>query len=435
MVDSLELNRREGISAQAGTDLATRGISWWWPSGMTQAKSQTAFGQAAVSFEVHEGDYLLLLSEKIATFEAVGFRFPKESDFEEYLRRFVRLKTAYRDDLGEIVVYDRPTPETWDVYKCSEDCGCLRKLYGLSAQIAKKELEALASGHTGADDEVKLKVNQTVSQELEEKAIKSGMQPPLSDQERPSLYTLSKVKHNFAPGGPHVHLPWEAFIDADYEGRLTRAGKMPKDIREVVVSGSSVTVKHDDKAIETGADLSDLQSLREVLDLRARSFHMLGVAAYQITRGLTDKYFSRLREVPPEGMRRPTVNEARKTDRLIFQEVLKWTSKGKGSVEDGISYYLNNMDHNIWKNLIPQVSNLPDQGIDRPTGRGKVKDGSTAAGSKKEDKEDEVRERSRDRALPEKKKICLVCKKRHEPLCKLPENFRKEGAKTEGTWD
>ena len=46
---------------------------------MSQAKSQTAFGQAAVSFEVHEGDYLLLLSEKIATFEAVGFRFPKES--------------------------------------------------------------------------------------------------------------------------------------------------------------------------------------------------------------------------------------------------------------------------------------------------------------------------------------------------------------------
>lgn len=71
-------------------------------------------------------------------------------------------------------------------------------MWGLSAQIAKKELEALASGHTGAEDEVKLKVNQTVSQELEEKAIKGGMQPPLSDQERPSLYTLSKVKHNFA---------------------------------------------------------------------------------------------------------------------------------------------------------------------------------------------------------------------------------------------
>lgn len=55
---------------------------------------------------------------------------------------------------------------------------------------------------------------------------------------------------------------------------------MPKDIREVVVSGSIVTVKHDDKAIETGADLSDLQSLREVLDIRARAFHMLGVMAY-----------------------------------------------------------------------------------------------------------------------------------------------------------
>ena len=393
---------------------------------MSQAKSQTAFGQAAVSFEVHEGDYLLLLSEKIATFEAVGFRFPKESDFEEYLRRVVRLKTAYRDARGEVVVHDRPSPESWDDYKCSEDCGCLRKLWGLSAQIAKKELEALASGHTGADDEVKLKVNQTVSQELEEKAIKGGMQPPLSDQERPSLYTLSKVKHNFAPGGPHVHLPWETFIDADFEGRLVRAGKMPKDIREVVVSGSIVTVKHDDKAIETGADLSDLQSLREVLDIRARAFHMLGVMTYQVSRGLTDKYFSRLREVPPEGMRRPTVNEARKTDRLIFQEVLKWTSKGKGSVEDGVNYYLNNMDHSLWKGLMPQVHNLPDQGIDRPTGREKVKDASAASGSKKDDKDDKARDRSRDRAPPDRLKVCIVCKKRHEPLCAIPEGFRRE---------
>jgi len=182
------------------------------------------FGQAAVSFEVHEGDYLLLLSEKIATF---GFRFPKESDFEEYLRRFVRLKTAvYRDDLAEIVVYDRP--EAWDDYKCSEDCGCLRKLYGLSAQIAKKELEALASGHTGADDEVRRSPR---NWRIRPSRVVCNL--CLNDQERPSLYPLSKVKHNFAPGGPHVHLPWESFIDADFEGRLIRA-EDPRSCREWV---------------------------------------------------------------------------------------------------------------------------------------------------------------------------------------------------------
>ncbi len=94
-------------------------------------------------------------------------------------------------------------------------------------------------------------------------------------------------------------------------------------------------------------------------------------------------------------MRRPTVNEARKTDRLIFQEVLKWTSKGKGSVEDGVNYYLGNMDNNIWKNLMPQVSNLPDQGIDRPTGRHKGNEESAASTSKKtKANEEEERERS-----------------------------------------
>ena len=153
------------------------------------------------------------------------------------------------------------------------------------------------------------------------------MQPPLSDQERPSLYTLSKVKHNLAKGEPHVLFPWESYSDADFEGRLTRAGKMPKDIRKGCRDWVHIlTVKHDEKAIETGAGLSGLRGLggfglrapREVSDIRAPAFHMLGVVD-----------FSRLREVPPERMRRPTVNEARKTDRLIFQEVLSGPAKEK----------------------------------------------------------------------------------------------------------
>ena len=40
---------------------------------MADAKSALAFGRAAVSFEVHESDFLVMTSEKICSFEAMAY--------------------------------------------------------------------------------------------------------------------------------------------------------------------------------------------------------------------------------------------------------------------------------------------------------------------------------------------------------------------------
>ena len=53
-------------------------------------------------------------------------------------------------------------------------------------------------------------------------------------------------------------------------------------------------------------------------------------------------------------MRGPTLNEARRADREIMDEVLKWVSKGKGSVMAGLAHYANNTDEPLWKLLSPQ---------------------------------------------------------------------------------
>ena len=146
---------------------------------MSQAKSEIAFTRAATSFDVHEIDFLVLLKDRISNFESLAFRFPKEGDFEEYLRKTLRLKGAFRDDDDEIVTYDKRTPENWEEFRASEDCGCLRKLWGLAAQVAKKELEAMATGH---EDQTSAKVTMVLSQELEDKAVRSGLPRPLSDR-------------------------------------------------------------------------------------------------------------------------------------------------------------------------------------------------------------------------------------------------------------
>ena len=389
---------------------------------MSQAKSEIAFTRAATSFDVHESDFLVLLKDRISNFESLAFRFPKEGDFEEYLRKSLRLKGAFRDDDDEIVTYDKRTPETWEDFRASEDCGCLRKLWGLAAQVAKKELEAMATGH---EDQASAKVTMVLSQELEDKAVKAGLPRPLSDRERPALHTLTKVRSNFAQGGQYLHLAWEVYIDQEVEGRLRRAGKLPRDKAEVVFRDSKIVVKDREPDPLSTADIRDLASLREALDIRARAFMMLGICEYGICNQLTERYISLLRQTPVEGMRSPTINEVRRTDRLIFEEVLKWVSKGYGAISDGIKNYLDKPADSLWRLCEPQLESLPDQGLERHQDRAggqkrraEVED-SSASRPRKEQKDTLPGD---DRPL----RMCLVCKTRHEPLCPLPPGWRKE---------
>ena len=386
---------------------------------MSQAKSQIAFTRAATNFDVHESDFLILLNDRISNFESLAFRFPKEGDFEGYLEKSLRLKGAFRNDNEDIIVYDKRNPDSWDAFRASEDCGCLRKLWGLATQVAKKELEMMA---TGQEDTSTSKVTIVLSQELEEKAVKDGMPRPLSDRERPALHTLTKVQSNFAQGGQYLHLAWETFIDQEVEGRLRRAGKLPRDKAEVVVRDDKLMVKSRDADHLSTADIRDLASLRECLDIRARSFMMLSICEYRICHHLTERYISLLRQTPLEGMRAPTINEIRRTDRLIFEEVLKWVSKGYGVVSDGIQNYIDKPNDVLWRLCDPQVESLPDQGLERQSGSSK---------RKTEEDDDRVVKKAKggkgagkDEERPPR--LCLVCLTRHEPLCPLPPGFRKE---------
>lgn len=88
-----------------------------------QSKSVVAFGKAAVSFDVHESDFLVLLSDGIKTYESMGFRFPEREDFESYLKNTVRLKSAYRTADGELITFERVERPDWESFRSLEDAG------------------------------------------------------------------------------------------------------------------------------------------------------------------------------------------------------------------------------------------------------------------------------------------------------------------------
>ena len=282
----------------------------------SQSNSKISFGKAAAKFEVHESDYLLMVSLGITTHEQLAFRFPKADDFESFMTKALRPRAAYKDG-EDIKTFDKRSPPSEEDYRASEDAACLRKLYTLSSKVAKAEVESLA----GIESEAKPKVSGPVANEIESQAVTGRKIPaPLNDRERPSLYTLTKVQQNFSPSGSFQHLSWETYISMDAENRLRRAGQLPKDAQELVLSGKELKAKDGEtKDIKT-PKINDLTTLQESLELRARAVAMLEIGKYQVYSRLTNFFMAKLREIPPDGFRPPTLNEVRRCDRVLHDQ-------------------------------------------------------------------------------------------------------------------
>ena len=380
---------------------------------MSEAKSLAAFTRSAVDFDVAESDFLVLLDSKISNYESMAYRLPISKDLEEYLRKTLRVRGAYRDQDGAIILYNKRDVAPWEDYKTSEDAGCLRKLWGFALQMAKKELESLAS----PGEESHHKVTLTTAYEWETRAVEEGMPIPLSDRERPSLYCLGKVQAAYSTGGTYQYLTWETFVDAEHEGRLRRQGKLPKE-KEVVVAGTKLNIKKETEDIELNLHIDDATDVREVLEIRARAFHMAKVCDFETCRKITERFLSKLRATQVVGMRGPTINEVRRADREIFHEVLGKAAKGSGSIQTGLEFFLKTPDHHLWKLLDPQIKSMPDQGLEqkvRPEKR------------KREASPDPKPEKKRGESpTSPKARMCIVCGQRHEPRCELPANFRRD---------
>lgn len=386
----------------------------------TQATLASAFTKAAIRFNVAESDYLLLGAMGIANFESLAYRVPKSEDLEDLLKISVAPYAAYKGEDEVVQTFNRDPPVAWGEYKMSEDAASLRKLWAMSREVCKSEIESLASGDSAVS---KQKVGVANSSAMEKDAVDSGMPRPGSDAERPpSLYTLTRVSRSLVPpGATYEHIPWEAYIDAEEEGRLSRLGKMPKAQPELVIKDSKLALNSKAEEDLPPAGIVDGEKvMRKALEIRARSFTMTKVASYEVYRRLHDKYFARINATVPSGMRPPTVNEVRRFDRLLHEEITKWLSRNVGELDKGILYYLNHDENSLWRLLDAVVETLPDQGIEKEDSAA-AKPAKTPKGSKGEGDDEE-----KGASSAKGKKKCLVCGKKHTPFCKLPEGFRKK---------
>ena len=107
-----------------------------------------------------------------------------------------------------LTVFPRVPQEDWNEYKTSEDAASLRKLWLVSHQISKSEVERLATG----DESARGKIHVQAAIAMENEAVKRGMPAPGSDVERPSLYCLSRAAKTLVGPGASYTSMWPGSV-------------------------------------------------------------------------------------------------------------------------------------------------------------------------------------------------------------------------------
>lgn len=352
-----------------------------------------------------ESDFIVLKLEGICCYEDLFYRLPTREDLEKFLEEVVNKKGGYRDSAGTLQIYDKAGP-TWSSWKRSDDAACLRKLWSFGATLCKSELDDLTSG-VGTGERIKFTL--AAAAEVEKKATLKGMTQPASDVERPSLWTLQRLANNHSLSGKHMHMEWENFVSMEQEDRARRSGSLLKERPAVfMVGGKHLEVRDQEIELDGIQVISGLVTLREVLELRARSFAMLELAPFVLVSTLHERYYSLLR----------------KFDREIMRQALRWKSEKQGEIADCLSFYLNSPGVSLWRLLDPVPEQHPDQGLDK---KENAKKGDDTRGTKRQHEEStEKKGEAGEKEGPSKpKKKCWVCGKVHEPLCTLPPGYRK----------
>ena len=280
---------------------------------------------------------------------------------------------------------------------------------------------------SGETDKPKQKVNVAASTAMEQSAVRRGMPTPASDVERPALFTLTRAAHCLtSPGASFEYLVWEMYMSAEEEGRMIRAGRMPKGQAEIVVG------KGDKLALQDKADdpptqkITELDQLRRCLDIRARTMAMIEAAEYATYRAMTDRYLQQ--DASHHGRRDEkshTINEIRRFDRVMHEDILRWISRDTGDLDNAVKYHLENDGLPLWRLLDAVVESLPDQGVERNASTAQPR-GTKRKQDAGEEASDSSKDKDKKKTAVRQKKKCFVCGKRHEPLCQLTPEVRKK---------
>jgi hypothetical protein len=321
--------------------------------------------------EVPDSTSKLLWSYGITPADKLYTRIPSTEALESFLTNKVRLLQGTDEGDGNYGREDRDLPEDVGEYVMSEESGNMRRLWEACKTVSTDDIRAQARGSNLGGNETR---GRMVVEDLFRRATEAGLTFS-SDKTKPGFKTVQNVVKNLSTNGDFIHMEWELYNNEADELRALRmhrqrqaagAGSAGAKIVLDPADHSSLLLKDPTLQVPKRATVSTIVALQDVLELRANAHDV----AQQVPAPVYGEFHSKLlrlyrAEVPP-GFRPPTLQEIRKVDRDVHEELFRWVAIGEGQLAAGLSAYTAGAekDSPLWAPSLPVEARLPDRGAE-----------------------------------------------------------------------
>jgi hypothetical protein len=124
----------------------------------------------------------------------------------------------------------------------------------------------------------------------------------------------------------------------------------------------------------------DMESFRDVMELRAFAHNISNIAKVSTYRLLTQIYEEALTLRCPQGYRNPSIGEVMKSDRELHEEICFFVAGGQGTLQTALAWYTGQgrADCPFLKMLDPLPASMPDRAIESAPSSRVIEGGSSA---------------------------------------------------------
>ncbi len=343
------------------------------------AMALVMFQSLAGRCQVPEDDYYLLLAQGVTAPEEFFFKIPNEAALESWIVGTLYLQTGTSDDHGNFASQPRNSTLSVEEFTRSDITAALRRLWYISKEMANNDLKNMANKVSGQGmDSTRRKPSVPYINELRSQAASRGVTDK-SDRDKVGNLCLIAIVENFRViSGKFCYQDFEAFTSQEEEDYVadgtSGAPTNTPTFKFFVSEGSQVGVTSEGdasaalKAAHKQIDPVNFDLIADTFALKEKGHDVAQVCLRGSMAELHSVYLEAMKATPQLGFRSVTFNEVRRLDKVMSKDIFKFLSRGEGSYDDGLMYYLRGDGKNnvIWKLLEAQFENAPDRGSEGP---------------------------------------------------------------------
>jgi hypothetical protein len=355
------------------------------------------FQSLASRCAVNEDDYNLLVSQGFTAPDEFFYKVPNETSLETWISGTFFQWTGTVGDGG--VYGTQPRNSLLDAagFAQSTNASSVRRLWYICKELAAHELKNVANQVSGQSGDLsRRKPSVPYVNELRAQAALRGI-TDRSDRDKVSNQCLVAVLENFRViSGKFRYMEFEEFTSLEEEEHLMGENPAPTNPEVKLLVGdrgqlSATSDNHADEWPKTELKqlfpngVANFDLISETFVLKQKAHDIVQVCLRESMAQLHEVYMDAMKETPKVGFRSVSFREIRRLDAVMSKDIFKYLSRGEGSYDDGLYFYIHGDGKNnvIWKLLEAQFEDAPDRGVVGPPASLRAVGVSSPAGVKR----------------------------------------------------